>query len=165
LRIRSPVEADLRRVADEKLHRILVIENHLGFEPVPTFLSQWAGVYPPVEARAAQPRRGEGCHAALFDLLRDEPDPAVRVVLRHFVFVYIHPYMDGNGRIDRFLMNLMMAAGGYPWTVIPVTARKAYMEALENVSVGEDIGPFTEFLAGLVEKRLTGEPLPEVPKI
>jgi Fic family protein len=101
---------------------------------------------------------------AFFDLLTDEPDPAVRVVLGHFVFVYIHPYMDGNGRMGRFLMNLMMAAGGYPWTVVPLAARKVYMEALEKASVGEDIGPFTEFLAGLVEKRLAGEPLPEVPK-
>jgi len=99
-----------------------------------------------------------------FDLLRDEPDPAVRVVLGHFVFVYIHPYMDGNGRVGRFLMNLMMAAGGYPWTVVPVTERKAYMAALEHASVGEDIGPFADLLAGLVGKRLAGEPLPDVPK-
>ena len=34
---RVPVEADFGRVADEKLHCVLVIENHLGFEPVPTF--------------------------------------------------------------------------------------------------------------------------------
>jgi hypothetical protein len=50
---------------------------------------------------------------ALFDLLREEPHPAVRVVLGHFMFVYIHPYMDGNGRVGRFLMNTMMASGGY----------------------------------------------------
>lgn len=99
-----------------------------------------------------------------FDLLREETDPAVRVVLGHFVFVYIHPYMDGSGRMGRFLMNLMMAAGGYPWTVIPVAERKAYMGALEKASVGEDIKPFADFLAGLVEKRLAGEPLPAVPK-
>jgi hypothetical protein len=66
--------------------------------------------------------------------------------------------------MGRFLMNLMMAAGGYPWTVIPVTERKAYMGALEKASVGEDIGPFADFLARLVERRLAGEPLPEVPK-
>ena len=101
---------------------------------------------------------------AFFDLLRDETDAAVRVVLGHFVFVYIHPYTDGNGRIGRFLMNLMMTAGGFPWTVTPVTERKTYMAALERASVGEDIAPFADFLARLVEKRLAGEPLPKVPK-
>jgi len=101
---------------------------------------------------------------AFFDLLTGEQDPGVRVVLGHFVFVYIHPYMDGNGRMGRFLMNLMMAAGGYPWTVVPVGDRNTYMAALEKASVGEDIGPCAEFLAKLVEKRLAGEPLPAVPK-
>ena len=101
---------------------------------------------------------------AFFDLLTEETDPAVRVVLGHFIFVYIHPYMDGNGRMARFLMNTMMAAGGYPWTVIPLPERKVYMASLEKASVGEDIGPFADFLATLVEKRLAGEPLPEVPK-
>jgi Fic family protein len=33
-----------------------------------------------------------------FSLPTKETDPAARVVLRHFIFVYIHPYMDGNGR-------------------------------------------------------------------
>ena len=37
--------------------------------------------------------------AAVFDLLREEEHPGVRVVLRHFVFVYIHPYMDADGRM------------------------------------------------------------------
>lgn len=100
---------------------------------------------------------------ALFDLLRGEEHPAVRVVLGHFIFVYIHPYMDGNGRVGRFLMNVMLAAGGYPWTVIPLSARNAYMAALEKASVEENIAPFAEFLAGLVRKGLAGEPLPPVP--
>ncbi len=101
---------------------------------------------------------------AFFELLREERDPAARVVLGHFVFVYIHPYMDGNGRMGRFVMNLMMASGGYPWTVIPLEERKTYMEALEKASVGEDVRPFAAFLAGLVKKRLAGGPLPMVPK-
>jgi Fic family protein len=64
----------------------------------------------------------------------------------------------------RFLMNLMLAASGYPWVVIPLAEREAYMAALEKASVGEDIGPFADLLASLVEKRLAGEPLPGVPK-
>jgi hypothetical protein len=100
---------------------------------------------------------------AFFDLLREEPHPAVRVVLGHFMFVYIHPYMDGNGRVGRFLMNTMMASGGYPWTVIPVNERTAYVNALESASVGDDIAPFATFLGGLVRQQLAGEPLPAVP--
>lgn len=100
---------------------------------------------------------------ALFELLREETDPAVRVVLGHFVFVYIHPYMDGNGRMGRFLMNLMMAAGGYPWTVVPLEGRREYMAALEAASVSEDIGPFAALLGGLVRRSMAGGPLPAVP--
>ena len=101
---------------------------------------------------------------ALFDLLREETEPGVRAVLGHFIFVYIHPYMDGNGRMGRFLFNLMLASGGYPWTVVPVESRQTYMEALENASVRENIAPFASFLAGLVRNGLAGEPLPAVPK-
>jgi len=65
----------------------------------------------------------------LFELLREEANPAVRVVLGHFVFVYIHPYVDGNGRIGRFLMNVMLASGGYPWTIIPIQKHDDYMHS------------------------------------
>ena len=87
---------------------------------------------------------------AFFDRLREETEPSVRVVLGHFLFVYVHPYPDGNGRIARFLMNVMLAAAGYPWTVIPVERRDAYMTALEHASVRHDIAPFAGFLADLM---------------
>jgi hypothetical protein len=91
------------------------------------------------------------CMPAFFDLLGEEAQPSVRAVLGHFFFVYIHPYMDGNGRMGRFIMNVMLAAGGHPWAVIPVEKRDAYMDALENASVKQDILPFTRFLASLPE--------------
>jgi fido (protein-threonine AMPylation protein) len=103
------------------------------------------------------------CMPAYFDLLKQESDPAVRVVLGHFIFVHIHPYMDGNGRLGRFLMNSMMASGGYPWTVIPVDQRDAYMAALEDASVRQNIVPFTEFLAKLVDDGMKGKSAPSVP--
>ena len=84
----------------------------------------------------------------LFDLLANEPEASVRAVLGHHIFVFIHPYLDGNGRIGRFLMNALLASGGYPWTVVRVSERKHYMNALENASVDGDIKPLTKFLAG-----------------
>ncbi|CAN5771639.1 Fic family protein [soil metagenome] len=84
---------------------------------------------------------------ALFDLLESEAESSVRAVLGHWLVGYIHPYPDGNGRIARFLMNVMLASGGYPWTVIRVEDRNAYMAALEGASVETDIRPFARFLA------------------
>jgi hypothetical protein len=88
---------------------------------------------------------------AFFDLLAEEREPAVRAVLGHWLFGYIHPYPDGNGRIARLLMNTMLASGGYPWTVIRVEDRTKYMSALEAASVDLDIEPFTKFLGERVK--------------
>lgn len=84
---------------------------------------------------------------ALFNLISSEPEAAVRAILGHHLFVFIHPYIDGNGRIGRFLMNAMLASGGYPWTVVRMKSRDQYMEALETASVGGDIKPFAKFIA------------------
>lgn len=86
---------------------------------------------------------------ALFELLKTEPDAGVRAILGHFVFTYIHPYMDGNGRAGRFLMNAMLASGGYDWLIIPVEKRDEYMSALEKASVYCDIMPFVNFLSSI----------------
>lgn len=83
---------------------------------------------------------------ALFELLAEEPEASVRALLGHFIFVYIHPYMDGNGRIARFLMNTMLASGGYSWTILRVEDRDAYMRALEQASTGKDISAFATFV-------------------
>ena len=83
----------------------------------------------------------------LFDLLENETHPGVRAVLGHWLFGYIHPYPDGNGRMARFMMNAMLASGGYPWTVIRVEDRDAYLSALDRASVDMDIAPFTTFVA------------------
>jgi hypothetical protein len=85
-----------------------------------------------------------------FQLLENEENAAVRVVLGHFFFVYIHPYPDGNGRVGRFLMNVMLAAGNYPWTIIPVDKRNEYMDALEQASVNQDIVPFCNVIASCI---------------
>lgn len=89
------------------------------------------------------------CMPVLFELLETETQAQVRAVLGHFVFVYIHPYMDGNGRLGRFLMNLMLVSAGYVWTVIPVERRTEYMDALEQASSFANIAPLAAFIADL----------------
>ena len=88
---------------------------------------------------------------AFFDLIEAETEPSARIVLGHWLFGYIHPYPDGNGRMARFLMNAMLASGGYPWTVIRVEDREKYMKALKSASVDNDIKPFTAFIAERVQ--------------
>lgn len=99
---------------------------------------------------------------AFCDLLRAETEASVRIVLGHFFFVYIHPYVDGNGRMGRFLMNVMLAAGNYPWIIVPVEQRNKYMAALEEASVRQNITPFSKFLASLVTDQLKGKQLPKI---
>ena len=84
---------------------------------------------------------------ALWEMLEAEPEACVRAVLGHHLFVFIHPYYDGNGRVGRFLMNTLLASGGYPWTVIRMSQRDAYMKALEAASVKGQITPLAEFIA------------------
>ena len=49
-------------------------------------------------------------------------------------------------------MNVMLASGGYPWTVIRVDERNRYMSALESASVAGDIEPFATFLVEQIQR-------------
>ena len=61
--------------------------------------------------------------------------------------------MDGNGRMARFIMNTFLITGGYPWAVIEVNTRDAYMEALEQASVYNNINPFAKFIFEILEQK------------
>ncbi|OLC95175.1 MAG: cell filamentation protein Fic [Acidobacteria bacterium] len=118
-----------------------------GYRNIPVYLRGSRYVPPRWEAvRDAMP--------AFFDLLEKEPEPSVRAVLGHWLFGYVHPYFDGNGRMARFLMNVMLASGGYPWTVIRIRDRKSYLSALDRASIEMDIHPFTTFIVHRVQWRL-----------
>ena len=118
-----------------------------GYRNTPVYLRGSRYVPPRWEAvRDAMP--------AFFDLLEKEPEPSVRAVVGHWLFGYIHPYTDGNGRMARFLMNVMLASGGYPWTVIRIRDRKPYLSALDRASIEMDIHPFTTFIVHRVQWHL-----------
>ena len=134
---------------------ILKASDLAGYRTNPVYIKGSKHTPPsPVAIRDAIP--------ALFDLLKEEKEPSVSAVLGHFIFVYLHPYIDGNGRTGRFLMNVMLASGGYPWTVISVENRDEYMDALEKASVEQDISAFVDFIVKHVKNRLEGKPVPNI---
>lgn len=122
---------------------ILKPSDLAGYRGMPVFIRRSMHVPPSVEAvRDLMP--------TFFELLKEEKEASVRIVLGHFFFVYIHPYMDGNGRLGRFLMNVMCASGGYPWIIVPVEQREPYVAALEQASVKQNILPFRKFIGSLI---------------
>jgi hypothetical protein len=62
----------------------------------------------------------------------------------------------------RFMMNAILASGGYPWTVIRVEDRNAYLSALDRASIDMDIGPFANFIADRVQWSLDQAQHPRV---
>ena len=65
----------------------------------------------------------------------------------HLRFVTIHPFIDGNGRTARLLMNLLLIKEGYPITTIYNKNRTEYIECLEYAQLSNDESPFNNFIA------------------
>jgi Fic family protein len=84
------------------------------------------------------------------EVSRMDAGPLTRAIALHWGFVHVHPYKDGNGRISRLLMNLVIGAGGLPWTTIRADQKTTYFAALEHAHIAEDYAPFAEFIIDCV---------------
>lgn len=72
----------------------------------------------------------------------------------HAEFVRIHPYVDGNGRTSRLIMNYQLMFNGYLPISIKKETRLEYFSALESYAVNGDISAFEGMIAGLEEEQL-----------
>jgi len=72
----------------------------------------------------------------------------------HAEFVKIHPFVDGNGRISRLIMNYQLMVHGFLPISIAKESRLEYFEALESYAVDADLKPFVDFIVALEEQRL-----------
>ena len=77
-----------------------------------------------------------------------------RVARFHLEFESIHPFIDGNGRTGRLLMNFELMQNGYPPINVKFTERKRYYEAFDNFSKNQDATPMTNLIAEYVTERL-----------
>ncbi|MDR0380973.1 MAG: Fic family protein [Oscillospiraceae bacterium] len=96
---------------------------------------------------------------------RDKMHPVEFAAQLHKRFVFIHPFIDGNGRLSRLLMNTALIQDGYMMAIIPPILRQEYIDILERAHT--DDRPFIDFVAERVletEKdvmRLLHIPLPK----
>lgn len=72
----------------------------------------------------------------------------------HAEFVRIHPFIDGNGRTSRLLMNYQLMSQGFLPVSVDKETRLGYYNALEQYAVNNDLNPFADFVADLEEERL-----------
>jgi len=76
--------------------------------------------------------------------------PIERAAKVHADFVGIHPFVDGNGRTSRLLMNLELMKAGYPPSVITVENRLTYYEALDQWMAYGNTAPFNSLVTAVV---------------
>lgn len=87
----------------------------------------------------------------IHDINKTEKHPVLLAADAHYKFVSIHPFVDGNGRTGRLLMNLILMKHGYPPAIITPKERLAYIQALEQGQLG---GTLTDYYT-LIEKAVS----------
>lgn len=70
----------------------------------------------------------------------------------HADLIKVHPFIDGNGRTARLLMNLELIRAGFPPAVIPAALKKEYFKTLDKAHILNDYEPFIGLVAGAIEK-------------
>jgi len=82
--------------------------------------------------------------------IRKEKHPVEAAAVIHKEFVFIHPFIDGNGRVARLLMNLILLQEGYNIANIPLVTRREYIESLEKAH--SDDKDFIYFIARMIRE-------------
>lgn len=97
---------------------------------------------------------------------RERLHPVEFAALLHLKLVTVHPFIDGNGRTSRLVMNLALLQSGYQLAIIPPICRADYLAAIRGYQLQGNSGVFIDFIAERViesEKeimRLLHIPLP-----
>ncbi len=123
---------------------------------------EWAGRYRETEVfirgfnvDLPQPHKVSYMMEEFAQWLQSIQEHAVRVAAdAHYKFVTIHPFIDGNGRTGRLLMNLVLLIHGYPMAIIRNEERTQYLNSLNTAQTKGNLQPFYTIVATAVEHML-----------
>lgn len=77
--------------------------------------------------------------------------PVVTAAYFHTAFELVHPFVDGNGRVGRLLMNFILRKNGFPMINLPNRRKREYYAALREGQVGGDLRPFVDLLLDVLK--------------
>lgn len=81
-------------------------------------------------------------------------NPAEIAAETHFKFVSIHPFVDGNGRVGRLLMNFILIKNNYPPAIIRKEDRNKYINSLEKGQITGKLDEYFEIIYRAIERSL-----------
>lgn len=128
-----------------KLFYQLIDKKNAGrYRTVPVFISGSHYALTPPQRIPAEMKK----FVEWFNKNEPKMNPVEFAARAHQKFVFIHPFVDGNGRVARLIMNLALLRGEYTVAIIPAVRRMEYVAALE--SARKDVSAFVEFVADCV---------------
>lgn len=86
--------------------------------------------------------------------LQQKQHPVHVAALAHLKLVTIHPFVDGNGRTARLLMNLILLLNGYPTAIVRNEERIDYLDSLAQAQTKDDFKPYMTLIENAVERSL-----------
>ena len=136
-----------------ELHR-LVVQNALREELIPE-IGKYRSLQVYIKGRDWMPPKPEEVPTEMKNLLSwyskndKKLHPLIIATYFHVAFETVHPFVDGNGRVGRLLMNFILHKSGYPMINIPNKIKFRYYESLKEATVGGNLRLFIEMLLDL----------------
>ena len=89
---------------------------------------------------------------ARYSINKKKLHPLILASYFHTEFEKIHPFVDGNGRVGRLLMNFILYKNNYPMINIPKSRKFKYYEVLQDAQHKRNLKSFVKYLIGILKK-------------
>lgn len=144
-------KAELTEYVIKQIHSLILVDKPMDkgtYRKVPVRIL--GAHHEPVQPYLIEPKMNE----LLQNFKNDNTNIAEKLALFHINFEGIHPFIDGNGRTGRLLVNLELMKAGYPPIDIKFADRKRYYDAFDSYYVKKDLSQMTKLFAEYINARL-----------